>query len=435
MMNGLLLTLMIISQILPERIVIQPGDSIKVLSQEVSIKKLRVIPPTLGYVKNGYFYARTPGEGVIKVELKNKKRIYSFVKVTKTIRSLRVNVVPKNVQLGISDSVRFYVRLPKNVNEGQCFISWHVIPAWIGKISLNGQFVAGNRIGRGKVVAIVKCRNRRGIGFSTVNVGESASFKEIKIAPDPIYITNREPVKLHIQPEVTEFDSLDWIVEPERIGFINESRQFVPLTKRARGIVWFTGWKGSKVYVGKALVIIGSKKSLVRIEKQIIKPGDSCRISANPPARILRKLKRFEIRNSLVWAVEPEWLGRFVNPFGFPTTIFVAGTRPGVGEIFIKLNERELNVSRTPIIVGEEELKITPQSAVMKLGEEMKFSVEPHRPGVWHVIPSIAGEINDKGVFKAELPVRNVFIIYELKTPGGGGAIARVTILPEPANK
>ncbi len=434
MMNGLFLTLMLISQILPERIVVQPGDSVKVLSQRVVVKKISVIPPTLGYVKNCYFHARTPGEGVIKVELKNDKRIYSFVKVAKTIRSFRVNVVPENVKLGISDSLQFYVRLPRSVNEGQCFIRWHVIPAWIGKISLNGQFVAGNRIGRGKIVAIVKCRNRRGIGFSTVSVGENASLKKIKIVPDPVYITNREPVRLHIKPDVTGFDSLDWIVEPERIGFINEHQQFVPLVKRARGVVWFTGWKDSKAYVGKALVIIGSRESMIKIEKQIIKPGDSCRISANPPIRILRRLRRFELRNSLTWSVEPEWLGRFENPSGFPATIFIAGTKPGVGEIFLKINERELNISSTPIIVGKEELKITPQSVIMKLGEERKFSVEPRRPGVWHVVPSIAGEINGRGLFRAELPIRNVFIIYELKTPDGGGAIARVTILPEPEN-
>lgn len=431
MMSGFLFALMVISQILPERIVILPGDSVRIFLEDEKVKNVSVIPPTLGYIKNGYFYARRPGEGVIKVELRNKRKIYSFVKVTRTIRSLKVKVVPQNVQLGISDSIRFYVRLPKNVDEEQCFISWHVIPSWIGKISLNGQFVAGKRIGRGKVVAIVKCRNRRGIGFSTVNVGKSASFKEIKIVPDPIYITDRQPMKLHIMPEISEFDSLDWIVEPEKIGFVNESWQFISLKRRARGVVWFTGWKNSKVYVGKALVIIGTKKSLISIEKQIIKPGDSCRITATPPVRLMRRINRMRVKNSVTWSVEPAWLGRFDDPFKFPTTIFIAGTKPGLGEIFINLNQRELKISRTPIIIGEEELSITPQSVIMKLGEEVKFTVKPHRPGIWHVIPPIAGEIDDNGLFKAEVPIRNVFIIFELKTPGGGGAIARVTILPE----
>ncbi len=434
-MSNLLLTILIFSQIIPERIVIQPGDSVKILSPDVKAKRISVIPPTIGYVKNGYFYATKPGEGVIKIKLKNnKKKLYSFVKVTRNIKLLKIRVVPQNVQLGMSDSVRFYVRLPDGTNEEQCFVSWHVIPAWIGKISINGQFIAGKRSGRGKVVAIVKCRNRRGIGFSTVTVGENSSIKEIKIIPDPVYITNGQTMDLHIKPEITGLDSFDWIVEPRMIGFINDMQQFVPLKRRARGVVWFTGWKGSKVYVGKALVIIGSRKSLIRIEKYVIRPGDSCRLVVNPPSRIFRRFRKSSLRNFISWSVEPEWLGRFTNPFKFPATIFVAGDKPGVGEILIKLNERELNISRTPIIVGKEELKINPSSVVMKLGEEVRFTVTPKRPGIWHVIPSVAGEIDGNGLFKAELPVRNVFIIYEVKTSEGGGAIAHVTILPEPEN-
>ena len=397
--------------------VIHRGDSIFLDIDPAEIRRVMVIPPSIGTLRNGYFVARKKGDGVIKVVFKNRPPSYSYVKVTG--RRFKIEISPRKVELNPGDTIQFKLKTPQG---RPCFIHWRVVPSWIGKISLTGEFVAGKRSGRGKVISVVKCRGRKGIGFANISVGNSSRFVSVKILPDPVYADGK--IKLRITPEINGLDSIDWIVEPEKLGFVNENQEFVPLRPHGRGVVWFTAWKNRTTYTGKTLVFVGKPPEFVTPERFVVLPGDTTVIKVRLPGRLKRRIYGFQ------WAVKPEWLGRFIETSAFPVTHFIAGGNSGVGMIFLKLNGRPLNFTRTPIIVGKTAVSIVPSSAYLKIGETKKFRIDKKVKGIWRVFPEFAGRIDEDGNFTAEVPLREVFIIFEVTEPGGGGGIARVTIVP-----
>ncbi len=423
----LFLILSLISQILPERIVTHPGDSVRLNIKAKNVKRIQVIPPAIGIVKNGYFYALKKGDGVIKVVFKDRPPAYSYVKVAGENRRFEIKISPRRVELNPGDTIKFSLKSP---SDGSCFVNWRVVPSWIGKISLTGEFVAGTRSGKGKIIAIVRCGRKRGLGFASVSVGNSSKFVPVEIQPDPVYVDRNRKVTLRVLPGVSSYDSVDWIVEPEKLGFVNERQEFVPLQSRGRGVIWFTAWKDDSIYTGKALVFIGRPPRLISIDRFVIAPGETCRISARPPRRLKRRLKDADFR----WSVKPEWLGEFLNDRSFPETRFVAGTTPGSGIIFVEVDGRPINFTKTPVIVGKTTVNITPRSVYLKIGETVRFETDRQVNGTWRVFPEFAGRIDGNGNFTAEVPLREVFIIFEVTEPGGGGGIAKVTILPETAD-
>ena len=425
-MNALILSLILLSHVSPERILVRPGDSVRLTITGGKVKKILVLPGKIGYVKGNYFYATKQGEGVIKVLYRKGPPAYAFVKVLRNRGLLRVRVVPEKVQLMPGDSMKFLVKLPEGVDPERCFINWRVIPEWIGNVNLDGEFVAGNRFGKGKVIAIVKCGRRRGLGFSNVTVGEEIKFKKVSISPNPIYIPDilKGKVTLDISPEIEDFDSVDWLVEPRGLGFVNGRLQFVPAKSVGRGVLWFTGWKDGEVYTGKTFVLLGRPHSRIELPKSVVAPGESVAV------RVLMRHRVGKIKGMFSWSVEPEWLGRFEDPFKFPETVFVAGEKSAVGTIFITMGRRPLDFTRTPLIVGSHEVEIEPRDTIIKVGKSIKFSKNSNFKGIWKVFPPLAGEIDQNGEFRAEVPLRRAYIIYEITEDGGGGGISTITILP-----
>ena len=423
-MSALILSFILLSHITPERILIRPGDSVKLTITGGKVKKILVLPERIGFVKDNYFYARRKGEGVIKVLYKKGSPAYAFVKVIENRRLLNVRVVPEKVQLMPGDSMKFFVKLPMEINPERCFINWRVLPSWIGNVNLEGEFVAGNRFGRGKVIAVVRCGRRKGLGFSNVTVGEEVKFKKVSINPNPLYIPDilKGKVRLNVSPE--DFDSVDWLVEPQGLGFVNEKFEFVPVKSVGRGVLWFTGWKNGEVYTGRTFVLIGRPRSRIEISKNVVEPGESLTV------RVLKKPRMPKRRGMFRWSVEPEWLGRFEDPFKFPETVFVAGRKNAAGTIFISRRGRPLDFTRIPLIVGLHEVEIEPRDTIIRIGESLKFRVNSNYKGIWKIFPPLAGEIDENGNFKAEVPLRKAYIIYEITEDGGGGGISTITILP-----
>ncbi len=423
----LLIALTLISQFLPERIVLHIGDSVRLNLEHKKVRRIQVIPPAIGFVKNGYFYAEKRGDGVIKVVFKDRPPAYSYVKVIAQKPRFEVKLSPRRVELNPGDTIEFRLKTPQDEN---CFVNWRVVPAWIGEITLTGEFIAGTRAGKGRIIAVVKCGRKKGIAFAEVSVGNSSRFVPVKISPDPVYAEFEKKITLKVSPEDVQYDSVDWIVEPQKLGFVNQDQEFVPLQPRGKGVIWFTAWKRDSIYTGKVLVFVGRPPRLIVPEKFVIAPGETCRVEAKPPKRLSNRLRNARLR----WRVKPEWLGRFINDRSFPVTRFVAGNAPGVGIIFVEVNSRPVNFTRTPVIVGSKKVSISPSSIYMKIGESVRFKTDKKLKGIWKVFPEFAGRIDENGNFVAEVPLREVFIIFEVKEPGGGGGIARITILPETAD-
>lgn len=423
-MNAIFLSIILVSHITPERILVWPGDSVRLTITGGKIKKIVVLPDKIGYVRNNFFYARRSGEGVIKVIYRDASPSYAFVKVIGSRGVLKIRVVPKKVELMPGDSMKFIVKLPEKIDPERCFINWRVLPSWLGTVNLDGEFVAGSRFGRGKVIAVVRCGRRRGFGFASVVVGEKIKFKKVSISPNPLYIPDilKGKAKLEILPEIGTFDSVDWLVEPRGLGFVNERFEFVPVKSVGRGVIWFTGWKNDEVYTGKTFVLLGRPRPRIEISRNVITPGESLTVRVFMRNQIPGKFFK--------WSVEPGWIGRFVDPFRFPETIFIAGKKNAVGTIYISHQGKPLDFTRTPLIVGIHEVELEPQDTIIKIGETIRFRIKSDYVGSWKVFPPIAGEIDQDGNFKAEVPLRRAYIIYEITDDGGGGGISTITILP-----
>jgi len=310
-MTGLILGVLLLTHISPERIIIRPGDSVRLNISGGKVKEILVLPSRIGFVRNGFFHAKKKGEGVIKVVFANKPPSYAYVKIPGSTRILDVRLVPEEARIMPGDSLQFSIRIPEGINPEDCFFNWRVVPSWIGQIDFNGKFIAGNRFGRGKVVAVVRCGRRRGIAFSSIVVGDESNFSEVSVIPNPVYVPDviKGKVKLDIVPGISDFDSIDWLVEPSGLGFVNQRFEFIPIRSHGRGVLWFTGWKGNKVYTGKTFILVGKPHSRIELSKRVAEPGDSITVKILMRYRVHRKI--------FSWGVEPEWLGRFTDPGDF----------------------------------------------------------------------------------------------------------------------
>jgi hypothetical protein len=181
-------------------------------------------------------------------------------------------IVPQEVTLPPGGHVKFHVQLfnnqhmPQRVQEQ---VEWSVEPEWLGKISDDGFFIAGERPGKGEVIARLTILNRVYKATAKVKVGpgvvDMARGMELIIKPaqaallpgEQLQFTARIVFAGNVQPMPPVL--INWAVRPDSLGKITQSGLFEAGNVRGQGLVIaYVEFMGERL-VGKAHIVVGMK--------------------------------------------------------------------------------------------------------------------------------------------------------------------------------
>ena len=162
----------------PEEAIVEPGTGLKfeahVFSEDGTIVaqnqkfEWKVVPAELGTITDdGFFIAgREPGNGeIIATTIINGRRYVGTAHVTVgTPKEPEIKIIirPAEALVEPGDTLRFVALAQGPGGIALCWNSlrWMVEPNYLGSINRHGLFAAGERMGEGKVIALVEIHNQ-----------------------------------------------------------------------------------------------------------------------------------------------------------------------------------------------------------------------------------------------------------------------------------
>jgi len=144
---------------------------------------------------------------------------------------------------------------------------WKVIPEFVGVISNDGYFIAGNTPGYGKILATAHIGDRRFTGSADVLVGNPPDPAiKIVIEPDkaivpPLGNRNFKAIAKGPNGISLRIKGVRWFVEPKRLGFIDNQGVFKAGPRYGEGQVIALVEIDNRVYKGEAKVLVSEEPS------------------------------------------------------------------------------------------------------------------------------------------------------------------------------
>ncbi len=429
----------------PDKIELSPGKTIKIKVEVYDDGKrvdpqwvrYRVVPKFLGRVRNGSLTAFREGTGVVKAIAKYKDKVgvgFAFLTVEERKDLLNVKIEPARIRLQPGEEERLFLFATFNNEPIEAEkIHWKVIPSWLGQVDREGVFHAGERIGAGKVVAVVEYKNNSKVATVPVLIGRPREFPlDVKITPSFAVVPVGDRIEfesdvMNVKFGVEDSVKFSWWLDPPDLGSI-EDGEFLGM-KPGRGTVWALASYGDQVGLGRAMVVVREELRGgfdISPSDLVLDPGEKREILFRPPRR-RPPLLDFDFI--------PEDFGSvFFNPEE-RSLVIEAGESPGVGFIEVRGDERV--VHRLPVLIGKRRLEIEPREVTVRPGERIHFKVKSKElsSGVyrWKVIPEIGGMIDENGTFVASGSVKRVYVLCEIdKKYGGGGAVSIVNVMRGP---
>jgi len=431
-------------KIIPQNLYLTPGEEAKLTLEvyegqsQVTPKWVRwkVIPQFLGKVKDGRVLALREGTGVVRATCKTKKGIgvgFAYLEVKSAKNVLRVKIEPTKIHLLPHDSQRLFLEAmlsgtPVEVDK----VDWRVIPSWLGEVSDDGVFIASDRMGAGKVVALVKKGEEEAFASVPLVVGHPEEFP-LRVSVSPGFAVVPVGEKIQFEGKVMGLSSskrdsveFEWWLDPPELGKL-EDGEFLGL-KPGRGTVWALATFQREVGLGKSLVIVKEgfpERFNISPKDLVLYPGEKVDIPISPP--LGERFPRFVNLE----VIPPDFGEVSISEEG-PSILIEAGEKPGMGIIELKGLRRLLH--RLPLLIGVNHLEIEPEEVTVTPGEPIKFRLnfrgEKELPIRWKVIPEIGGDIKEDGTFIASGATKRVYVLAIVEPKkGGGGAISRVNVI------
>ena len=186
----------------PQEVTLRPGEGCKfewaLFNEHLpfptpdNLVTWSVIPETLGKItEDGYFMAgREAGTGFVKATLAlGGEALAATAAVTvgqPTTEPITIIVKPDTaiIEPGGQQAFTVYVKGPDGVALQTQSIRWLVTPSYLGTISANGLFQAGDQIGEGKIMAAVEYKDRLYKGYAYLVVSPAAESALLGVVLD-----------------------------------------------------------------------------------------------------------------------------------------------------------------------------------------------------------------------------------------------------------
>lgn len=189
------------------------------------------------------------------------------------VQAQRLVISPESARVPVNGTVRFRAQLFGDSNLSPVIadrIDWRVEPEELGKITEDGFFMAGERPGQGKVLAIAKFENLELRAEAKIEVGDlDVAFRDeliLEVEPHEAALEFGQEQQFHarlrfrdnvrIAPDL----AVNWTVEPNGIGKISQRGLFKAGDQAADGhVIAYVNYDGSRVF-GRAHVVIGARQ-------------------------------------------------------------------------------------------------------------------------------------------------------------------------------
>ena len=260
--------------ILPPVIRLGKGERVRLkLSREEEVLRWRVIPPYLGEVRDGVFFAEEEGEGRI-VAITEKGISQAKVEVGRI--DFRVRIFPKISRIMVGDEVRFRIE-PFGEK-----VKWWVYPEKRGEILPGGIFKA-RCPGRCLVQVVVERNGKKGVGEALVHVRE----ERVKIIPSGAFLKVGEAKKFMAVAGGSRV-KCRWRVIPEE-GVTFKNGVFIPEKKGIYALVAYP--EDKELRPGIAVCVVDVPPEL-RIFPDSVKIGrdEEVRFRVSESERVLWKV-------------------------------------------------------------------------------------------------------------------------------------------------
>ena len=184
-------------------------------------------------------------------------------------------IMPANAQVHTGGHVKFQVQLFNRFmvpQQMQQQVEWKVEPEWLGEISDDGFFVAGDRPGKGLVMAKMKWMDRwmKAVARIEVTGGPTADLAdrlELIVHPRQVALQPgqqfqfRAALRFRNNQQPVPNLLVNWLVKPEKLGQIRQNGQFVAGDKVMEGkVVAYVEYMGKRI-MGESRVVVGMKDS------------------------------------------------------------------------------------------------------------------------------------------------------------------------------
>ncbi|MCH7760176.1 hypothetical protein IIA15_02065 [candidate division TA06 bacterium] len=446
-------------EVLPNPAIAEPGTGLKLelrvsdfLGAPVEAKaRWMVIPRSLGRIEDGVFQAGdTPGKGIIRVTVDSGKAQgvgHTLIRVERggKMRRITVSLSPEEALIYPGGSQKFEVRT--GTQEGrplQGVVTWQVLPEGLGRVTREGLFLAGERVGEGKVVAKVRTEEGTGVGYAPIRVSslQDSASGELVLRPSFVLLKPGEIQRFEVEflkkPALGSPapPSILWKVEPEGFGTITEEGVFHAGEKEGRGVVEVQLEAGDLVVSAQASVFVGrGERLIVKIHpKEIfLAPAEIRQIEVS-----VTRPDGTPVEADLQWQVVPERLGfltyegSFTAGFEILTGQVAVYAKSGLGE--------GLDIARVLIRPRRFQVEILPSSTTLRPEGTKEFQVEVWDEGnhlvqlegsilLWSMEPPEIGTINQDLIFKAgSKPMAGRVIARVPPEMGVGEGFSLVTI-------
>ena len=183
-------------------------------------------------------------------------------------------ITPEQAKVPVGGHMQFLVQLfnplmvPIPVQER---INWSVQPEWLGKISDDGFFTAGDRPGRGLIEARLSIMGREFRAVAKIEVTgpptDIADQLELIVQPRQAALLSGEKLQFHAVLRYRDSQLpvpvpiVNWMVKPKDLGKINQAGEFLAGPKTKEGaVVAYVEFMGKRIK-GEAHVVVGMKAS------------------------------------------------------------------------------------------------------------------------------------------------------------------------------
>jgi hypothetical protein len=432
-------------EVSPNPAEVMPGGTVQfsVPGQEQSAIFWQALPPSLGAIdEKGRFTAgNSAGQGIVRATIRNgDKRLlgHALIRIVGSqTQGLTVKVSPGSARLepGSTETFSAGVSYLNGDPAAAAVISWKVLPSGLGTIDQGGNFTALNP-GTGRIVALAKSDESKGIGQAKITVGS-------KLKPQKLIVA-MTPVKANLKPgdnavfSVTVNDrngnpvaaKLEFLVEPTDLGNIDGSGNFTAGEKTKVGTVRVLAKSETGSGAARSLVVVGETIQRYTVK---IKPRQSALLAGQS---LEFTAEAFDHSGNPVtppywtWKLIPEKLGE-VSPRG----VFTAGQKAGQGKVVASLPPQfGLGQAAASIRIKPGQplrIKINPPAAQLLPGQLQQFTATvfnaqgqpmPLAKIFWKIYPEGLGTINQNGLFQAgSQPGKKGAVIAILPPQQGGG--------------
>jgi len=183
-------------------------------------------------------------------------------------------ITPKSVTLPLKGHVKFEAQLFNDAALAvimQNEIEWQVYPETLGRITDDGFFMAGNKPGRGTVVAILRTQNKTLKAEAKVEVGHPIAIQpnlpKLIVTPEKAAVDLGDTIqfKAELRYLLTNREipnvMIQWTIEPRTLGKITQKGKFFAGNLPGAGkVIAYVNYMGIRI-VGEAYVVVGARPS------------------------------------------------------------------------------------------------------------------------------------------------------------------------------